>query len=196
MDIGPLLCFFPAGFREARHPFEIANDASGIIKIFTAAGGTFIQAMLVDMSAIIADGIGDIEGKIRAAGYHCGIEHLEILIFGKMLAEVAVVSRPAIEVLRELLATHFEFIKDVFCFVLYEIKIGIIPVTRHEIAIAFIPLGEFDTEIFCRSVAFLTSQCLEFADKVVPRPNGFIKSIICTNIDTLVISCTFCLIPA
>lgn len=101
------------------------------------------------MSTIVANGIGDIEGKIRAAGYHCGIEHLEILIFGKMLAEVAVVSRPAIEVLRELLATHFEFIKDVFCFVLYEIKIGIITVTRHKIAVAFIPLGEFDTEIFC-----------------------------------------------
>ena len=136
-----------SGFREIGNTFEIADDAGGIVHIFTAAFWAAVHIAFGDVSAVIADGIGNIDCPVGAAGFYGNIEKIPVLFFGQMLGKIEMQGGAAVQIAGHFAAVENEFI-DGFCFVLDEIEIAVIAVARDNVAILFIPLCVFDTEIF------------------------------------------------
>ena len=58
-----------------------------------------LQVTLVDMAAVVADGIGNVEGEIVTAFLGSYLQQLGILLLGEMLLEVHVEGRTTREVL-------------------------------------------------------------------------------------------------
>ena len=51
---------------------------------------TFTQPTLIDMSAVVAHCIGNVEGEVGAACFNRSAHQGQILFFGKMLVQVDV----------------------------------------------------------------------------------------------------------
>lgn len=110
------------------------------------------------MPTVVADGIGDVVSEVRAPRGHGGVKQFQILLLGKMLVQITMIGRATVKVTGEPLAAHLEFVEDILGIILDNVEVGIIAVAGREVAVALIPFGEFDAEIFCRSVTFVTSQ--------------------------------------
>ena len=78
--------------REIADTFQIADDAGHVIHILAVAMRTLLEIALVDMSAIVADGVGDVIGEIIATFLCCHAEEVAILCLGEVLREVHVQS--------------------------------------------------------------------------------------------------------
>ena len=77
---------------------QVADDASGIIKILTVTDRTFHKAMLADVSTSFAQGVVDIESEVAAAGLYSGVQQKKILFLGQMLVQIDVAGAAAVEV--------------------------------------------------------------------------------------------------
>ena len=58
--------FFLAGHREVADTLHITDDTGQIVNVLTLAVRTFLQIMLADVSAAVADGIRDVEREVVA----------------------------------------------------------------------------------------------------------------------------------
>lgn len=67
MFIVAAACFLLARLRETADPFHVADDAGEVVKVFAVAFGTFVKITLVDVTAVVANGVRNVEGKIVAA---------------------------------------------------------------------------------------------------------------------------------
>ena len=118
--------------------------------------------MLRDMSAVIADGIGDVVGKVTASLLDRHLKEFGVLLLGEMFFEVHMQSGAAIEFIGELVAVELELIQNVQAIIFYLIEVGVVAITRNKVSVAFVPCSVLDTKAFCQSVTFMTSHCLFF----------------------------------
>lgn len=128
--------------------------------------GTFCKPVLGNKTAIVANRVGNIVGKIRALGFDGYIHETTVLRLGEMFVEVGMEGGAAVQIARHSIAMEDEFIKEVACFILDDIEIGIVTIAGDEVSILLVPRSVFDAEVFCHSVTFLTSGRL--AGKVLP----------------------------
>ena len=61
------VCLFLAALGEIADAFEVADDAGHVVNILAVADGTFFEITLVDMAAVVADGVGYVECEVVAA---------------------------------------------------------------------------------------------------------------------------------
>ena len=63
----PSCGLFLAGLRETADAFHVADDAGEVVEVFAVANGTFVEVAFVNVAAVVADGVGDVEGKVIAS---------------------------------------------------------------------------------------------------------------------------------
>ena len=68
-----------AGLRETADAFHVADDAGEVVEVFAVANGTFVEVAFVDVAAVVADGVGNVEGEIVAAFLRSHAEQLAVL---------------------------------------------------------------------------------------------------------------------
>ena len=91
-------CFLLAGFGEAADALHVADDAGEVINVLAMAFRTLVQVTFVDVTAVVADGVGNVEGEVVTA-FLCGYaEQLAVLCLGEMLFQVGVQCRTTGEV--------------------------------------------------------------------------------------------------
>lgn len=120
--------------------------------------GTFCKPVLGNKTAIIANGIGDVVGEIRTLGFDAYIHKLAVLRFGKVFVKVGVEGGAAVQIARHAVAMEDELVKEIARFILDDIEVGVVAIAGDEVAVFLVPRGVFDTEVFCHSVALMTSQ--------------------------------------
>ena len=70
-----------------------------------------LQISLVDMSTVVADGVGDVEGEVVTPLLCSNLQQVQILLFREVLVEVHVECRTTSEVFDIWCAMQFELIK-------------------------------------------------------------------------------------
>ena len=83
-------CFALAVNGEVRHALQIADDACEIVYILALAVRALREITLVDVSAAVAERVGDVEREIIAALLCGNAEEMAILRLRKVFLEVAV----------------------------------------------------------------------------------------------------------
>ena len=76
--------------REVRDPFHVADHARQVIQIVAMACGTCFQIAFVDMPALVADRIGNVERKVVAALGRGHAQQVAVLLLRKVLFEIHV----------------------------------------------------------------------------------------------------------
>ena len=158
----PLLGLSLTGGRHGADADEEADDAGQVIDILAMALGTFENIMLRDMSAVIADGIGNVVSEVTASLLDRHLKELSILLLREVFLEIHVQSGAAIQTIGESVAVELELIQYVQAIIFYFIEVGVVAITRNKVSVALIPCGVLDTKAFCQSVTFMTSHCLFF----------------------------------
>ena len=71
---------FLACLREVGYTFHVTDDTRKVVHILRVAMRALLEVAFVDVSALVADGIGDIEGEIVTA-FHSGYaQELAVLL--------------------------------------------------------------------------------------------------------------------
>ena len=140
--------FLLSGFREVADAFQVANDSGKVIYIVAVALRAFLQVALVDMSAVVTDGIRDVKRKIVAAFASGYAEQLSVLFLAQVLLEVAMQCGSTGEVFDVFLAVEAELVEDVGVGVFHDVEIAVVAVAVHLIAVFPVPLGVFHTHVF------------------------------------------------
>ncbi len=58
--------FLLSTLREVTDTLQVADDTGHVVHILAVADGTLFEIPLVDMAAVVADGVGYVEGKVIA----------------------------------------------------------------------------------------------------------------------------------
>ena len=74
--------------------------------------GTLVEVALVDVAALVAYGVGDIEGEVVAALFGSNLQQVEVLLLGEVLVEVHVEGGAASEVLNIGCTVELELVDD------------------------------------------------------------------------------------
>ena len=82
--------FFLPLLRPLADTCEISDDAGSVVQILTAALGAAAETMFGNISAIVADGVWNIERVVVAPRDNGELHQLLILVLGEMLVQVAV----------------------------------------------------------------------------------------------------------
>ena len=72
---------------------------------------TLVQIALINMSALVAHGIGDVEREVVATLLGSHLQQLQLLLLGQVLLKVHVQGRTTSEVLDIWCAMQFELVK-------------------------------------------------------------------------------------
>ena len=86
----PSLCLFLTGFGEAADALHVADNAGEVIDVFAVAFGALMEVALVDVAAVVADGVGDVEGEVVTAFLRCHAEQLAVLCLREVFLQVGV----------------------------------------------------------------------------------------------------------
>lgn len=84
------LGFLLTRLREVANSLKIAYDTCHVVDIFASAMWTFLQIALIDMSTLVADGVGNVKCEVVASLLCRYTQELTILRLGKVLVEVHV----------------------------------------------------------------------------------------------------------
>lgn len=98
---------------ETANALHISDDAGEVVYIVAATFGAFLQVAFVDMTAFVADSVGNVEGKVIATFGSCNAQELAVLLLGEVLFEVHVKSRTASEVADIMTAMETELVNNV-----------------------------------------------------------------------------------
>ena len=101
---------FLSGLGEIADSFQVTDDSSQVIYIGAVAFGAFLEVTLIDVSTVVADGIGDVESKIIAAFTGGHAEQLSVLFLAEVFLEIAMQSGTACKVFDVLFAMEAEFV--------------------------------------------------------------------------------------
>ena len=102
------------------------------------------------MTAVVADGVGDVEGEIVAAFLGSHLQQMLVLLFGEVLLEVHVEGGTTREMLDVRSAMELELVEDGQRVVFDHVEIAVVAVAGHEIAVLTIPLSVLHTDILGR----------------------------------------------
>ena len=100
------------------------------------------------MTAVVANGVRDVESEVVTAFFRCHSQQLAILVLCEMFVEVAVQCRAACEVFDVAFAVEFELIENVSVLIFNDIELAIIAVARYFVAVFLVPLSMFHTYVF------------------------------------------------
>jgi len=129
-----------AGLRETADALHVADDAGEVIDVLAVAFRTFMQVALVDMAAVVADGVGDVEGEV-VASFLCGhAEQLAVLCLGEVLLQVGVQGGTAGEVCDVAFAVQTELVDQVQRVVLHAVEIAVVAVAGNAVTVLAVPL--------------------------------------------------------
>lgn len=120
--------------------------------------GTFCEPVLGNKTTIIANCVGNVVGEIRALGFDGYIHEMAVLRLGEMFIEVGMEGGAAVQIARHAVAMEDELVKEVARFILDDVEVGVVAIAGNKVAVFLVPRGVFDTEVFCHSVALMTSQ--------------------------------------
>ena len=68
-----------AGLGEAADALHVADDAGEVVNVLAVAFGALVEVTLVDVAAVVADGVGNVEGEVVAAFLRGHAEQLAVL---------------------------------------------------------------------------------------------------------------------
>ena len=139
--------FLLARLAEVADAFEVADDAGHVVDVLRMAVGALLEVALVDMAAVVADGVGNVEGEVVAAFLGGHLEQLQVLLLREVFLEVAVECRATGEVLDVVLAVEAELVEHGERLVLDDIEVGVVAVARHEVAVLAVPFGVLDADV-------------------------------------------------
>lgn len=95
--------------------------------------------MFADVTAVIADGIRDVEGEVRTASFDGNVHQFAVLLLRKVLRQIDVTSTAAIEIAGEFVAVKDELVDHICLLVLNDIEIAVVAVARNLVSIALVP---------------------------------------------------------
>src|SRR5574344_1057421 len=144
-------CFVLARHGEVADTLHVSNNSREIVHIATVAVGTGLQIAFVDVAAVVADGVWDVECEVVAPFSGGYTKNLAILNLTEMLGEIGVESRTAREVLDIFLTVKAKFVEKIERFVFNTIKVAVVAVARYLITVFTVPLGVFHANIFGRN---------------------------------------------
>ena len=133
--------FLLAGLGEAADALHVADDACEVVHILAVAFGAFVEIALVDVAAIVADGVGNVEGEVVAAFLRGHAEQLAVLRLGEVLLQVGVQRGTAGEVRNVAFAVKTELVEQVQRVVLHAVEIAVVAVAGHAVAVFAVPFG-------------------------------------------------------
>ena len=140
-----------SGLRETADAFHVADDAGEVVKVGAVAFGAFVEVTFVDVAAVVADGVGDVECEIIAALLRGHAEQLTILCLRKVLFQISVQSRSARQVRDVAAAMKSELVDKVQRVILHSVEVAVVAVTRHAVAILTIPFCVFHAYVLRRN---------------------------------------------
>ena len=100
------------------------------------------------MSAVVADGIRDVECKVVAAFAGGHAQQLSVLFLAEVFFQIAVQCRAAGEMFDIFLPVEAELVQDVGVGVFYDVEVAVIAVAVNLVAVFLIPLGMFHAYVF------------------------------------------------
>ena len=69
------------GTGRQKDALEVADDFCHVVHVLAVAVWAFLEITLVDMPAVIADGVRDVEREIVASFLCCNSQQLAVLLF-------------------------------------------------------------------------------------------------------------------
>ena len=75
---------------EIADAFQVTDDAGQVVDVVAVALGAFFEVTLVDVAAVVTDGVRNVEGEVVAAFTCRHTQQLAVLVLGEMLLQVAV----------------------------------------------------------------------------------------------------------
>ena len=144
-------CFFLSRHGEVADAFHVTDNACHIVNVVAMAFGAGFQVTFVDVPAVVANGVGDVKGKIVASFFGRNAKQLSILGFGEMFFQVGMERRTTGEMLDVFPSVKAELVNEVERFVFHDVKVTIVAIARNFVAIFAIPFGVFDSHIFGRN---------------------------------------------
>ena len=151
---------FLTGHREVAYTLHITDDTCQVVNVFAVTFRTFLQIVLADVAALIADCVRNIECEVVTSFLCSYTEKLCILCLGKMLLEIEVKSGSSSKMLDILAAVQTHLVNDIERLVLYDIEVAVVAVTRNEIAVFPIPLRMLYAYILRRNHLAVEKGCL------------------------------------
>mgnify|MGYP000997635702 CR=1 FL=1 len=127
--------------REVRHALQIADDASEVVHILAFAVWALREITLVDVSAVVAQCVGDVEGEVVAAFHSRYAEQVAVLGLREVLFEIAVQGAAAGEVVDVATPVEAELLDGIDVLVFYHIEVAVVAIARHFQSISFVPRG-------------------------------------------------------
>ena len=127
--------FFLSWLAEITDTFQVTNDTGQIVYVVAVAFGAFFQVTLVDMTAVVANGVRNVESEIVAAFAGSHSKQLTVLVLGKVFFKVAVKCRTASKVLDVFLTVKTELIKNIGVRIFNDVEIAVVAVAVHFIAV-------------------------------------------------------------
>lgn len=73
-----------AWLAEIADALQVTDDAGQVVDVVAVALGAFLQVTLVDVAAVVADCIRDVEGEIVAAFAGSHTQQLAVLFLGEV----------------------------------------------------------------------------------------------------------------
>ena len=136
-----------AGLAEVGDTAQVADDAGQVVDILGMAMGALLEVAFVDVAAVVADGVGNVEGEIVAAFLGGHLQQLHVLLLRQVLLEVAMQGRAAGEVLDVGGAMEAELVEHGERGVLDDVEVAVVAVARHEVAVLAVPFGMFNAHV-------------------------------------------------
>ena len=87
--------FLLARLTEIADTLQVTDDAGQVVDVVAVALRAFLQETLVDMAAVVTNGVRDVESKVVAtfAGSHA--QQLTVLVLSEVFLQVAMKGRAA-----------------------------------------------------------------------------------------------------
>lgn len=136
---------------EVGNAFEITNDACEIVHVLTLTVRAFGEISLVDVSAVVAQRVGDVEGEIVATLLCSYAKEMTILCLREMLLKIAVERTSSREMVDIATTVETEFLDGVDVFIFHHIEIAVVTIARYIVAIGFVPTCVFHSHVFSRN---------------------------------------------
>ena len=108
------------------------------------------EIAFVDMTAVVADGVGDVECEVVTAFLGGHLQQLQVLLLREVLLEVHVEGGTTREVLDVGRTMEFELVEDGQRVVFDHVEVTVVAVAGHEVAVLTIPLGMLHTDVLGR----------------------------------------------
>ena len=132
---------------EIADPFYVTDDARQVVDVFAVALGARFQVTLVDVAAVVAHRVRDVEREIVASFRGGYAQQLPVLFLRKVLFEVHVQSRSPGQVFDVFAAVQAELVDDVQRTVLHDIEVTVVAVAGHGVTVFPVPFGMFDAHV-------------------------------------------------